>query len=177
MLPAGWGGVTHVRPRYYERGAGFPGLANDLAEQVINSEIRGLIKKQLDNIDDAKKTGAAPDMGPWQTIIDREYAKGDEKFSAKAARADFYFQRNRYDVDHVNPLAGHWNKTGYNSDQGVRVGATQGKTGGLALLEKSINRSKGSGGVTYQLWVGSGFTSPGGDQFHADAGEPFKDFA
>ena len=176
-LPAGWGGVTHVRPRYYERGAGFPGLANDLADQVINSEIRGLIEKQLDNIDDANQTGTAIDMGPWQTMIAREFAKPNETFNENAALADAYYQRNRYHVDHVKPLAGHWNQTGYNSDQGVRVGATQGKPGGLALLEKSVNMSKGSGGINYQLWVGSGFTSSGGDQFHADSGEPFEEFA
>lgn len=178
-LPAGWGGVTHVRPRYYERGAGFPGLANDLAEQVIDSEIRNLIEKQLDNIDEAEENGTTPDMSPWQTMKAREFAKPDEEFDADAARADFYcyYQRKRYDVDHVKPLAGHWNQVGHNSDQGVRIGATQGKPGGLALLEKSVNRSKGSGGINYQLWVGPGFTSPGGDQFHADAGELFDNFA
>jgi hypothetical protein len=176
-LPAGWGGVTHVRPRYYERGAGFPGIANDLADQVINSQIRGLIQQQLDNFDKAKKTGASRDMGPWEQMISKGFAKGDEKFSVTAANNGLYFSRGRYDVDHKTPLAEHWNATGHDADQGARVGATQGKPGGLALLEKGVNRSKGSGGINYQLWVGPGFTSPGGDQFHADAGEPFDEFA
>ena len=53
------------------------------------------------------------------------------------------------------------------------VAANLGKRGGWQLLEATVNESKGSGGVNYQLWVGPNFTSPGGDQFHADAGEPF----
>lgn len=175
-LPAGWGGVTHVRPRYYERGAGFPRLADDFAQQVIDAEIVPLIEEQLDNIREAKKKGVARDMTPWQTMLARGLAKPGEKFSAAAAKADVYYDRGRYDVDHVKPLAGHWNQKGHNSDQSERIAATQGKRGNLQLLESSVNRSKGSGGITYQLWVGPSFTSPGGDQFHADPGERFKEF-
>ncbi len=181
-LPDGWGGVTHVRPRFYERGAGFTDLANDFAHEVIKNEIRPLITKQLKDLNN--KT-------PWQTMLTRGLAKPGEKFSVAAANAgDYYdrgrydvdhvkpyYDRGRYDVDHVKPLAGHWNQKGHNDDQDERIAATQGKRGDLALLESSVNRSKGSGGITYQLWVGPDFTSPGGNDYHADTDEPFAEFA
>jgi predicted transcriptional regulator len=182
-LPTGWGGVSHVRPRFYERGAGFTELANELAKDEIDTKIVNLIEEQLDNVDAAGGQFARADQTPWETMIAHEYAKPDEKFNVNAARNGFYYQRNRYDVDHVTPLAEDWNdEGGNNTDQKERIRATRGekgqrgRPGGLALLEKSLNRSKGSGGITYHLWVGPEFTSTqeGADQYNAAEGEPFR---
>ncbi|MBI1356593.1 MAG: DUF4157 domain-containing protein [Acidobacteria bacterium] len=175
-LPSGWGGTSDIRPKLYERGAGFPTLADTLADTVITGQIKPLISTQIQNYDDAKKAGTATDLSPWQTMISKQFAKSSEKFSIKTARNNGYYERGRYDVDHVTPLAQHWNNAGHNDGPSERIAATQGKRGGLELLERGLNRSKGSEGVRYQLWVGSGFTNTSGDKFHIESGVPFKEW-
>jgi hypothetical protein len=111
-------------------------------------------------------------------MLTKGLAKSGENYNRKAAMNDEYYDPGRYEVDHVKSLAEHWTyKKGYDSDQDERIAATQGKRGGLQLLESSVNSKKGSGGITYQLWVGPEFTAPFGDSFHADEGEPFAEFA
>ena len=166
-LPAGWGGATHVRPKYYDRGSGFDGLADTFAITEINNRVRPEIAKLVQNPNN---------LTPWNTLKGEKLAWRNETFSKNAAKMGVYFERARYHVDHVKPLAAHWNLRGHNADQGERVAANLGKRGGWQLLEARENASKGSGGVKYQLWVGANFTSSGGDQFHADAGEPFVEF-
>jgi hypothetical protein len=175
-LPSGWGGASHVRPKLYEKGAGFPTLADKLHAKVVASKIRPLVDQQIDNHDAARAAGTIADMAPWQSMIGNEFAKASEKFSITKARKGAYFERGRYDVDHVRPLAQHWNATGNDSGQSERIAATKGERGGLQLLERGVNRAKGSEGVNYQPWVGTNFTSPGGDQFHIVPGVLFKDF-
>ncbi|HEX7177325.1 MAG TPA: DUF4157 domain-containing protein, partial [Pyrinomonadaceae bacterium] len=179
LLPDNWRGSDNIRPRFYYKEAGFADLADELFEKVIKDEIVDLIEAQLENIEDARKLGLPPsqaDMKPWETMKKREYADTNEKFSVGLARIDGYYQRNRYDVDHVTSLAKHWNNKGHDDGQTERIAATQGKRGGLALMEKGLNRSKGSGGINYQDWVGPKFTSleHGADDHHVAAGEPFE---
>lgn len=168
-LPEGWADVTDVRPRFYEREAGFAKLANDFAKDVIAQEVTKRIAKLITN--PANPT-------PWQELVELGLARGNEKFSVVAARRRFYEARNRYDVDHVTPLAQHWNARGNDMDQPTRVDATRGAPGerGLQLLEKSINRSKGSKGVKYDPFVKPNFTSPKGDQFRPDGNEFYRNY-
>lgn len=172
-LPAGWGGTSHIRPRYYDRGAGFPEIAEERVNEVIKKKVVPKVTDQLENIKTAKKNGTEVNWSPWQSLIDAELAKPNERFYEGRARSGFYFERPRYHLDHVKPLAEHWNTKGYNSDQNERIAANQGKRGGFQVLEASVNESKGSGGIKYQLWVGPDFTSPFGDDLHADGDELF----
>ena len=168
-LPEGWGGVTHVRPRFYERGSGFDTLATEFAEKVIAQEVTKRIGKLIMN---------PTDLTPWQDLVKRGLAREDEQFRLGAARRGFYEARERYDVDHIEPLARHWNARGNDTDQETRVDTTRGAPGerGLQLLEKSINRSKGSGGVEYDLCVKPNFTSPRGDKFRPDGDEFYQEY-
>jgi hypothetical protein len=172
-LPAGWGGASHVRPKLYEKGAGWGTVSNNLFKQKLG-EIKDLINDQIDNYNKAKAAGTTADLSPWQAMISKEYADTSEKFSITAARKKAYFKRGRYDVDHEPPLAKHWNDKGKDSGQSERIAATRGDRGHLSVMERGLNRRKGSGGVNYFLWVGPGFTSPGGDQFHIEPGVLFK---
>jgi Domain of unknown function (DUF4157) len=172
-LPAGWGGTTHIRPRFYDRGAGFPEIASERVEKVIDNVVKPNVDKQLDNIERANKRGTEVNWTPWQTLIDKELAKPNEKFSEARAAGGYYYERARYHLDHVKPLAEHWNNKGYDSGQEERIAANQGKRGGFQVLEASVNESKGSGGINYQLWVGPDFTSPTSDEVHADGDELF----
>jgi hypothetical protein len=115
-------------------------------------------------------------------MLSKGLAKPGEKFDMDAAMAGDYYDRGRYDVDHIKSLAKHWNAKGYDSDWNERIAATQGKRGGFQLLESSVNRSKGSGDEggadreEYRLWVGTEFKLPGLDPFHADTDELFAEF-
>ena len=169
LLPKGWGGVTHVRPRFYMRDSGFGTLAGDFANDVIKEEVAPRIKKLINNPTNLK---------PWRELKALRLARQDEEFDLDAAIAKFYERRDRYDVDHIEPLAEHWNDKGYNADHETRMAAARGAPGerGLQLLELSINRSKGSGGVEYRLFVGPDFTSPWGDRYRAYGDEFYQKF-
>jgi Domain of unknown function (DUF4157) len=168
-LPEGWGGVTHVRPRFYERGAGFATLANEFARKVIAQEVTKRIARLI--LDPTN-------MKPWRELVDRQLAREDEEFDVDAAKLGFYEARKRYDVDHIKPLAKHWNTRGNDTDQETRIDATRGapSEGGLQLLELTINRSKGSRGVEYDLFVKPNFTSPRGDKYRPDGDEFYQNF-
>jgi hypothetical protein len=168
-LPEGWGGATDVRTRFYERGAGFATLANDFARNVIAEEVTKRIAKLI-----KKPT----DLTPWQEMVRRGLAAKDEEFDEVAARRGFYENRSLYDVDHIKPLAQHWNARGNDTDQETRVDATRGAPGerGLQLLELSVNRSKGSEGIEYVLFVKPNFTSPRGDKYRPDGDEFYQEF-
>ena len=158
-----------MRPRFYERTAGFATLANKFAAKVIAQEVTKRIEKLIKN---------PANLKPWQELVDRQLAREDEEFDVDAAEDGFYEDRARYDVDHVKPLAQHWNARGNDTDQETRVDATRGAPGesGLQLLELSINRSKGSEGVEYDLFVKPNFTSPRGDKYRPDGDEFYQEF-
>jgi hypothetical protein len=64
-------------------------------------------------------------------------------------------------IDHLTPVATHWNTIGYDSDQNTR-NVWYNKTSNLALVSKNHNSSMGSGGVKYRRDVGPNFTGPPG---------------
>jgi hypothetical protein len=61
-------------------------------------------------------------------------------------------------LDHVVPVATHWNTTGYNTDQNTR-GIWYNNTANLHVVRGSHNSSMGSGGVNYRRDVGPNFVS------------------
>jgi hypothetical protein len=179
-LPDSWGGVSHIRPRLYEKGSGFKTLFNTEFAAAVASTITPLVTQQVANIAAAKakgKTAAQANYDPWDQLIAAELARSNENFRQKGS-LKFYTRRARYHIDHVAPLAGHWTAPGigHNADQGERNAATQGKRGGLKVMEAVLNESKGSGGIEYQKTVGPDFTSPGGDQYHVAPGIPFNEY-
>jgi hypothetical protein len=174
-LPDDWGGDSHVRPRYYERGSSYTTLANTFANDQIDKLVRPRIKKLI-----SKPT----DLAPWSEMLSLGLADAveNEKFSLSAALAGDYYARDRYDVDHITSLAEHWDAVGYNDEWTERINATEGVKNasksrkGFQLLEAGVNRRKGSGGITYKLWVGPKFKLPGLDFYYADTGVLFKDY-
>jgi hypothetical protein len=64
-------------------------------------------------------------------------------------------------LDHLTPVATHWNTIGYDTDQNTRS-AWYNRTSNLALVSKNHNSSMGSGGVYYRRDVGQNFTGPPG---------------
>jgi hypothetical protein len=174
-LPDDWGGDSHVRPRYYERGSSYTTLATAFATKEIARLVEPRIKKLI-----KKPTN----LTPWNEMLNLGLADDveNEQFDWDAAVAGEYYVRERYDVDHITSLAEHWQEVGHDDDWNERIAAAEGKKDpskfrkGFQLLEAGVNRRKGSGGIKYQLWVGPNFKLPNLDFYYADTGVLFKEY-
>ena len=178
-LPSHWRGADHVRPKLYEKGAGWPKIAKNVFEKTRDEVIKPLIKQQIEN-DKSAPAGPTRDRSPWQEMhkLELTIEKPKERFSIQKAKDEVYYERGRYDVDHTTALAKHWNKIGHNVGGPERQAATRGDPDrqGLSLMEQGRNSRKGSGGVKYQDWVTTGFSSPDvnkDDHFHIVPGVLF----
>lgn len=61
-------------------------------------------------------------------------------------------------IDHVIPVAVHWNQTGRNTSNYARVTWYQ-DTSNHAYLCRACNSSRGSGGIRYVIAVGHGYSN------------------
>jgi hypothetical protein len=139
-----------VRQDLYENGSGFGSMKKKIKEddlKKITSDLREIHrsntsaarKRQLWN--NLKRKGQVPDVDPeTYTVADAEAAE--------------------YDVDHITPLAQHWNQTGYNCADQSRQEIAGGEDN-LRLMLSSENRSKGGEGYHYsdKPFVGKSFSS------------------
>lgn len=168
-LPEGWKGAEQVRYKFYERGSGFRSVFEHFADQEIVAEVEGRIDALIND---------PSDMRPWQELVKLGLTKPNEKFDLRAAERGDYTVRGRYDVDHIVPLAQHWNARGHNTGQPPRTDAVLGAPAetGLQLLEGGVNRRKSSEGVEYQLWVGPNFKSENGNQYQPDGDEFYQEY-
>jgi hypothetical protein len=86
------------------------------------------------------------------------YRKSETLAAMPVAAARGWIAGLRYDVDHITPLARHWNSVGYNSgDQGRANAAFD--TDRLQTLFYQANREKSGQGYDYKKPLGPDFTS------------------
>jgi hypothetical protein len=68
-----------------------------------------------------------------------------------------YVKKSDMTIDHIMPVATHWNTIGYNTDRATRH-AWYSDTRNHAYCCRSCNSSMGSGGVRYKMTVGSNYS-------------------
>ena len=86
------------------------------------------------------------------------YRRAETLAAMPVAAAKGWLAGLRYDVDHIKPLAMHWNSQGYNSSDGARANAAF-DVDRLQALFYQANREKGGKGYDFSRPLGPEFTS------------------
>ncbi|XHX78803.1 MAG: DUF4157 domain-containing protein [Stenomitos frigidus ULC029] len=140
-----------VRQNLYINGSGFGSAAKEVKDQALE-KLR----------EDIRKMRALPPNSPqrdtiWNKWLRRELVPNNadrDKYTVAKVNAE------RYDVDHIKPLARHWKESGFNTTDQARQ-RIAGSQDNLRLVLMTINRSKGGEGHHYtdKPYVGSNFSS------------------
>lgn len=129
-----------IRDELYEK-LGWPQVKQD----VVNGEKPTLINR----VTAVQKSGS---LKLWRELINEGIVE------ASASISSYNPPKIDYHVDHIKPLAQHWNDTGNNSDDTERYKGLAERSN-LKLVTAKYNISKGSGGTRYDPFVRPNFTS------------------
>ncbi len=140
-----------VRRNLYINGSGFGSEAKNVKNETLEKlreDIRRIRELPL---------GSPQRQSIWEKWVVRELVpeRADpDKYTVAKVNAE------RYDVDHIKPLARHWKESGFNSTDRARQ-TIAGSRENLRLVLMTINRSKGGEGHHYsdKPYVGSNFSS------------------
>ncbi|HEY9812140.1 MAG TPA: hypothetical protein V6D31_01185, partial [Candidatus Sericytochromatia bacterium] len=114
-------------------------------KDVVNKEKVTLIKR----VRNVQKSGILKD---WRELINEGIVEPNASINS------YNPEKIDYHVDHIIPLAQHWNDTGNDSDDTERYKGLAERSN-LKLVTAKYNISKGSGGARYDPFVRLNFTS------------------
>jgi hypothetical protein len=176
-LPTGFRGSRWIRPNLYDLGSRW----KPFRDPIVAAE-RKVIKQ---DVTDAR--AKLPDTTDFQAIVRAHRIPEDANANTfMPAEVDTV----EYDLDHIIPVAVHWNGTGLDASDSARATHAYNYPGNLRVVTSSWNRSRGSGGESgedrqnYFEYVKLNFTSDlaennkkeaktiGGQSFVDAAGEP-----
>jgi hypothetical protein len=129
-----------IRGELYEK-LGWPQVKKD----VVDKEKETLIKR----VRNVQKSGILKD---WRELINEGIVEPSASINS------YNPEKIDYHVDHIIPLAQHWNDTVNDSDDTERYKGLAERSN-LKLVTAKYNISKGSGGTRYDPFVRLKFTS------------------
>lgn len=137
FLPMGFRGNTWIRPNLYLLGRDWGGFRDG----IVNPELPVITQKVKDARLTRDRTAWAQLHAAHQILTDAELDPLDpEKDTFKETMVG----TTPYELDHVDPLARHWNRVGNNLGDNERS-AHAFDTSKLRVVTRQYNRSRGSG--------------------------------
>jgi hypothetical protein len=155
-----------VRKRLYERGSGWESARETTrkkGEPERENELRRILAEP--KVSEAKNQLAEEIVKGHFDNNAYDYFKEPERREEAEELSKKYVRENKYEVDHIKPLAKHWKDEGFDSGDTKRWTITTDQNN-LQLITRSANRSKGSTDnsgtrhyFTEKFYVGPKFSS------------------